>query len=73
MSGLEPRDPQKIIDRYLAGENAIDIARDFGYTGSGVVLKWLRARGVEIRSMPESTKIGLRRKRSAASLYHAGT
>jgi hypothetical protein len=29
---ITPKDPQKIIERYLAGETAKEIGCDFGYT-----------------------------------------
>ena len=70
---FDPNDPQKIIDRYLAGESATDIARDFGYTHGSLVNVFLRTHGVQMRPVQEAANLAKRRKRSAASLYHAGT
>ena len=46
---FRPQNPQKIIDRYLAGEFAKDIAVDFGYLNGTSINKFLREAGVELR------------------------
>jgi len=49
-----PDNPQKIIERYLAGESPKQIGFDFGYSNGSSVLKFLRVAGVQIRSREEN-------------------
>jgi hypothetical protein len=47
---ISPKDPQKIIDRYLGGETAKEIGADFGYNDGHAVCNFLKDAGV--RSAP---------------------
>ena len=49
-AGFQPKDPQAIIDRYLAGEAVKDIASDFGYTHNAPINKLLKNAGVQLRT-----------------------
>jgi hypothetical protein len=51
---ISPKNPQGIIDRYLAGESAKQIAQDFGYTDGHAVYKFLKGAGVPIRTNAEA-------------------
>jgi len=54
---ISPKDPQKIIDRYLSGETAKHIGEDFGYTDGHAVYKFLKDAGVPIRTNAEALAI----------------
>ena len=54
---ITPKDPQKIIDRYLSGETAKQIGEDFGYTDGHAVYKFLKDAGVPIRTNAEALAI----------------
>jgi hypothetical protein len=50
---ISPKDPARIIERYLAGETAKEIGADFGYNDGNAVYKFLKDAGVQIRSNAE--------------------
>jgi uncharacterized protein (DUF433 family) len=51
---ITPKDPQKIIDRYLAGETPKAIAGDFGHIDGHAVIRFLKNAGVKIRNRAEA-------------------
>jgi hypothetical protein len=54
---ISPKDPQKIIDRYLSGETAKEIGTDFGYIDGHAVYNFLKDAGVPIRTNAEALAI----------------
>ena len=59
---FEPKDPQKIIDRYVLGlESAKEIALDYGYPQPNAIRKFLLNAGVKMRSREEAQEIARQR------------
>jgi hypothetical protein len=55
---FEPKDPQKIIDRYVVGlESAREIALDYGYRQPAAIRKFLLKAGVKMRTRKEAQEI----------------
>jgi len=60
---FEPKDPQKIIDRYVAGETAKQIGLDYGYLQAVTIKKFLLNAGVPLRPAEEEREIERQRRR----------
>ena len=59
---FEPKNPARIIERYLQGESAREIALDFGYTQQNAIRKFLVNAGVKMRSREEAQEIARQRR-----------
>lgn len=57
-----PENPQKVIDRYIAGETAKQIGFDYGYLQAGIIKKFLLKAGVSLRSAEEEREIEIQRR-----------
>ena len=61
---FRPKDPARIIERYLAGESPLEVGSDFGYTQAAPILKLLKNAGIKMRTPRESYLLGKERRKN---------